>query len=104
MKKVSVFVISRGFSVINVIAHCPNGNNVSLLFPRDFDRHYEALLYVLRILAANHFYVGYYDDAGARWYDVTFLDCDTAKCEKYGLPFDLLQKIGVKLLKKGVKV
>lgn len=40
---------------------------------------------VLALAKNNHFRVAYYEEFGARWYDILWLNCDTGATAKYSV-------------------
>lgn len=83
MKKVSVTCIYRDNTIYNLTV-----NHKGALIPliaydeanvkhpyinRTFRAMYKS---ILGILKENNFYCGFYDDFGARWYDIQFIDLE----------------------------
>ena len=91
MKKVSAVVVfdNANLKVLSLTVN-HRGNYISMIRPGSKLQLEEGLslqdMYqkILGLLKANHMYAGYYEFAGARYYDILWIDSATCHIAQYG--------------------
>lgn len=90
MKKATVIVCykrcANGVSVKNVVFIHRGGHiNFPCLKNKRYDSVSGVCSDVLALAKNNHFSVAHYEEFGARWYDILWLNCDTGVTDKYSV-------------------